>query len=82
MDEVRMEKVHKALNYANFFTVKAKANGLAGGLLLLWTDDIDLHCEKISENFLKCIVKGQADNVCWSFFPCYGTPYRGEKMSL
>lgn len=35
MDEVRMEKVHKALNYANFFTVKAKANGLAGGLLLL-----------------------------------------------
>lgn len=80
VDETRMEKVRKALNFTN--SISVKANGLAGALLLLWTDDIELKCEKISDRILKCTVKRDIDSSCWSLFPCYGTPYRGEKRNF
>lgn len=41
-DRRKMEKVYRRLNFQNWFIVEAR--GLAGGLALLWTDDIDIEC--------------------------------------
>lgn len=67
------------LNFPNSFSVEAK--GLAGGLLLLWTDEIDLRCEKFLERLLKCIFH-KTTGFKWSHFTCYRTPYRGEKKAF
>lgn len=58
------------MGYANHFTVPPQ--GLSGGLLLLWKDDVDLQVISSSPNFIeaKSVVKGKEATITF----VYGHP--------
>lgn len=72
-----MERVARMLGFNNFEIVEAR--GIAGGLILMWTDDVQLEMEWKSDRIICCNILVYDRVKRWSLFTCHGTLYNCEK---
>lgn len=80
VDRARMERVGRSLNFKNSEIVDP--NGLAGGLALFWSEDIELECIWKLDRILQCTISEKLSMLKWNLIACYGTPYYKEKRSF
>lgn len=73
----RLSQICSALGFYKAEIVEA--NGSAGGLCLMWSDDIEMEISWKSD----CVIHGDVLGVegipIWSLLACYGLPYYREK---
>ncbi|XP_015879387.3 uncharacterized protein LOC107415557 [Ziziphus jujuba] len=76
----RLEKVCRSLGYHNMEIIEAKGN--AGGLCLMWSDDVNLKIERSNERVICGDMLDDVGNPTWSFLACHSPPYIGEKKNF
>lgn len=76
----QMERVARMLGFNNFEIVEAR--GTAGGLILMWTDDVNIEMEWKSDRIIGCDILDYDRVKRWSIFACHGTPYNSEKRTF
>lgn len=77
-DYWKINQVRKAIGFTHSKVVEAKGN--AGGIALLWTNEVRLKCSYNNDRLFCCDVEDELGNGIWSFIACHGTPYPVEKF--
>lgn len=74
----KLSRICKKLRFGNSLIVdEIRA---AGGLILLWNDNISATCLWKTERLISCLLKDLNSGLEWIFIGCYETLYPGEKQ--
>lgn len=76
LDKNRMERIYHSLKFK--YSVIMEAKGSAGGITLMWSEEINIQCIWKSSCLLHWIVIDKAGCKLWNMLACYGTPYHNE----
>lgn len=75
-----MEKIGDKIGLNNLFVVDPM--GWAGGLAILWNNEINFDVLWNSDRIVVCSVKDHRGVNLGNMVNCYGTPYLAEKEKL
>lgn len=73
----RLEKFARSLNSDKWAMVEA--HGYAGGIAMLWSDELGLICLWKTERLICCEVQPLGEEKGWKLLGVYRSPYRTEK---
>lgn len=76
----KIELLCRRLGYANYIIVDP--SGLAGGLELMWSNDIQVTCKLKSSRLIFSEITGIGGFESWVLLACHGTPYLREKKDF
>ena len=72
----RMNDVARMIGFQNFVVIGPR--GRAGGICLLWSDDLDVDILEFNSNMIAIHVSD--GSVGWSVIGCYGPPYKTKRV--
>uniref|UniRef100_A0A2N9I7H8 Endonuclease/exonuclease/phosphatase domain-containing protein n=1 Tax=Fagus sylvatica TaxID=28930 RepID=A0A2N9I7H8_FAGSY len=74
--EDRMQVIAKKIGFQNLVAIGPK--GRAGGLCMLWVNDLEVEILEFNSNMIAIQIK--ECNVCWSLVGFYGPPYKAKHL--
>lgn len=76
----RINNIRNSLSFTNSEIIEAK--GTAGGMVLMWSDDLQLMIDWTSHRIISGVIRGLDGKDSWCLFGCHGTPYRKENATF
>lgn len=76
-NKVKVDTIRRRLKFDYGFYVDPE--GLAGGLALWWTDEVELEVESASKNLIHSFVREKGSAACWATTFVYGSPVQSGR---
>lgn len=80
MKTIWIEALARKAGFKNL--IVSKGTGLAGGLALMWNDEVNINFIWKNNRIICCDVEDFAGRGKWRLFGYHGTPYNSEKVDF
>lgn len=77
VQQMRMEQIKWKVGMSNGLMINPI--GLKGGLVLLWTDEVDLEIINFSSFHIHSMIKNSSNSQCWHLTAFYGNPETSKR---